>query len=64
MKKYNFPRASAGFLLCLLIAAADCFYAGGCIPTAKYERVVRLSEPLPIGGLFEAQTHNGSIKIK
>jgi hypothetical protein len=48
----------------LLIAAADCFCAGGCIPTAKYERVVRLSEPLPIGGLFEAQTHNGSIKIK
>jgi DUF4097 and DUF4098 domain-containing protein YvlB len=45
------------------MAAADCFCAGGCIPTAKYERVVHLSEPLPAGSLFEAQTHNGYITI-
>ncbi len=71
MKKNDFLRlgtpygakASAGFLLCLLIAAADCFYAGGCIPKAKYERTVNLSAPLPAGGLFEAQTHNGHITL-
>ncbi len=63
MKKGDFPKVSAGFLLCLLIAAVDCFCAGGCIPTAKYERVVHLSEPLPAGSFFEAQTHNGYINI-
>jgi hypothetical protein len=62
MKKYDFPEASAGFLLCLLIAATGCFCAG-CIPRAKYERIVHLSEPLPAGSLFEAQTHNGYITI-
>lgn len=63
MKKYDFPKASAGFLLYLLIAATDCFCAGGCIPRAKYERIVHLSAPLPAGSLFEAQTHNGYITI-
>jgi hypothetical protein len=63
MKRSDFPKASAGFLLCLLIAAADCSCAGGCIPKAKYERTVHLSEPLPAGSLFEAQTHNGYISI-
>lgn len=63
MKKHDFPKASAGFLLCLLIAATDCFCAGGCIPRAKYERIVHLSAPLPAGSLFEAQTHNGYITI-
>jgi len=63
MKKGDFPKASVGFLLCLLIAAADCFCTGGCIPTAKYERTVYLSAPLPAGSLFEAQTHNGYINI-
>ena len=63
MKKSDFPKASIGFLLCLLIAAVDCFCAGGCIPTAKYERTVHLSAPLQAGSLFEAQTHNGYINI-
>ena len=63
MKKGDFPKVSVGFLLCLLIAAVDCFCAGGCIPTAKYERTVHLSAPLPAGSLFEAQTHNGYIDI-
>jgi DUF4097 and DUF4098 domain-containing protein YvlB len=62
MKKYDFPEASAGFLLYLLIAATGCFCAG-CIPRAKYERIVHLSAPLPAGSLFEAQTHNGYITI-
>jgi len=30
---------------------------------AKYERTVQLSAPLSPGSTFEAQTHNGSIKI-
>jgi DUF4097 and DUF4098 domain-containing protein YvlB len=63
MKKGNFQKPSAAFLLCLLIAATGCFCAAGCIPNAKYERVVQLSEPLPAGGSFEAQTHNGYITI-
>jgi hypothetical protein len=63
MKKYNFPKVHVVFLLCLLIAAVDRSCAGGCIPTAKYERTVQLSEPLPAGSLFEAQTHNGYINI-
>ena len=62
MKKYDFPKASVGFLLCLLIAAAGCFCTG-CIPKAKYERTVHFSAPLPAGSLFEAQTHNGYITI-
>ncbi|MGA1980395.1 MAG: DUF4097 family beta strand repeat-containing protein [Sedimentisphaerales bacterium] len=63
MKRSDFPKASVGFLLYLLIAATDCFCAGGCIPRAKYERIVHLSAPLPAGSLFEAQTHNGYITI-
>jgi hypothetical protein len=47
----------------LLSATISCSCAGGCIPTEKYERVVRLTEPLATGGLFEAQTHNGYITI-
>jgi DUF4097 and DUF4098 domain-containing protein YvlB len=62
MKKYAFPKTFAGFLLCLLIAAAGCFCTG-CIPKAKYERTVHLSAPLPAGSLFETQTHNGYITI-
>jgi len=63
MKKGNFTRVSLGFLLCLPIAAAGCFYTEGCIPTEKYERAVFLSAPLSPGGSFEAQTHNGYINI-
>jgi DUF4097 and DUF4098 domain-containing protein YvlB len=63
MKKGDFPKASVFFLLCLLIAAAGCFCAQGCIPTEKYERTVHLSAPLSPGSSFEARTHNGSITI-
>ncbi len=63
MKKGDFPKVSVSFLLCLLIVAAACSCAGGCIPKAKYERTVHLSAPMPAGGLFEAQTHNGYINI-
>ena len=63
MKKGNFSKTSISFLLCLLIAAAGCFYTEGCIPTEKYERIVQLSAPLSPGGSFEARTHNGYINI-
>jgi hypothetical protein len=63
MKKGNFPKAHMVCLLCLLIAVVDSLCIGGCTPKAKYERTVRLSEPLPAGSLFEAQTHNGYINI-
>ena len=63
MKKYDFPKTSAGFLLCLLIVAAGWSCTEGCVPKAKYERIVHLSAPLPAGSLFEAQTHNGYITI-
>jgi hypothetical protein len=63
MKKGDLPKASVVFLLCLLIAAAGCFWTAGCIPTEKYERIVHLSAPLSPGGSFEAQTHNGYINI-
>jgi hypothetical protein len=74
MKKGNFPirlrlgtsprrEASVRFLLCLLIAAVGCLYTEGCDLKAKYERIVHLSAPMPAGGLFEAQTHNGHIDL-
>jgi len=63
MKSNYFTKVSLSFLLSLLIAAAGCFCAGGCIPTAKYERIVHLSAPLPPGSTFAARTHNGYITI-
>jgi hypothetical protein len=69
MKKDNFQKAQHGlhqvfviFLLCFAVTAMGCT-TDGCEPKAKYERVVKLSEPLPSGGSFEAQTHNGYINI-
>jgi len=61
MKKENFPKASVLFLSCFVIAFMGC--EDGCEPKAKYERIVHLSAPMPAGGLFEAQTHNGHIDI-
>jgi len=49
---------TAGIVICLL------FGVNGCeIPSAKYERTVRLSAPLAAGSSFKAQTHNGSITV-
>jgi DUF4097 and DUF4098 domain-containing protein YvlB len=51
-------------LLCLLaVGACSCINIGGFGMQAKYERTVQLSSPMPAGSSFEAQTHNGSIKI-
>jgi len=51
-------------LLCLLATGAcSCIYIGGYGMRAKYERTVQLSSRMSAGSSFEAQTHNGSIKI-
>jgi hypothetical protein len=62
MKKGKFPKASAGLLLCWL-SAVSCSCTLGCIPTEKYERVVKLTDAMQAGGSFEAQTHNGFINV-
>jgi hypothetical protein len=62
MKKDNFQKTFVVFLLCFVVAAMGC-NTDGCEPKAKYERVVKLNEPLPSGGSFEAQTHNGYITV-
>jgi len=64
MKKNHFAKISHGCLLCLLMFfSGSCITIGGCVPLVKYERMVHLSAPLPVGSLFAAETHNGSITI-
>jgi DUF4097 and DUF4098 domain-containing protein YvlB len=64
MKRNHFTKISLGCLLCLLMFfAGSCISIGGCALPAKYERTVHLLAPLPAGGLFDAETHNGSITI-
>jgi hypothetical protein len=53
LTKISFPAAIS---LCVLVA-------GGCIPTAEYEKVVRMSAPVGSAKTFEAETHNGSITV-
>jgi len=51
-------------LLCFLaFGTCSCINIGGYGMQAKYERTVPLSSPMSAGSSFEAQTHNGSIKI-
>jgi DUF4097 and DUF4098 domain-containing protein YvlB len=50
--------------LSLPVVISLCFLFGaGCIPSAEYERVVNLSEPLGSAKAFEAETHNGSVTV-
>lgn len=63
MKNHHFVKVSLGCLLCMVMLMAGCFNIGCCSMQAKYERTVELSAPLSPGSAFEAQTHNGSIKI-
>lgn len=63
MEKDNLQKVSVVFLLCFVVVVMGCCGTDGCEPKAKYERIVQLSSPLPAGGLFEAQTHNGYIDI-
>jgi len=63
MKNHYFAKVSLGCLLCMVMFMAGCISIGGCSMQAQYERTVQLSAPLSPGSAFEAQTHNGSIKI-
>ena len=55
----KFLLASAFLVVIFLL-----FCAGGCeIPTAKFERTVKLSAPLSAGHSFKAETHNGAITV-
>ena len=64
MKNHHFAKVSLGCLLCLVMFMAGCISISGCsMMRAKYERTIQLSAPLSPGSAFEAQTHNGSIKI-
>jgi hypothetical protein len=63
MKNHHFTKVSLICFLCLVMFSTGCFNIGCCSMQAKYERTVQLSAPLSPGSTFEAQTHNGSIKI-
>jgi len=63
MKSHYLAKASLVCLLCGTMLLAGCFNIGCCSMQAKYERTVQLSAPLSPESTFEAQTHNGSIKI-
>ena len=63
MEKALQKKLSLVSLLCLMITFAGCYINIGCAMRAKYERTVQLSAPHSPGSDFEAQTHNGSIKI-
>jgi len=55
--------SSLAKMLLLSVVCLPVFLSNGCIPTAEYERVVHLSEPVGAAGVFEAETHNGSITV-
>ena len=64
MEKALLKKLSLVSLLCLLATAVgSCINIGGFGMQVKYERTVQLSSPLSPGSSFEANTHNGSIKI-
>ena len=58
MKKTKILIISAAVLV-----AVSSLGINGCIPTAKYEMTVELSEPFASGGQFATKTHNGEIKV-
>jgi len=63
MKNHHFAKVLLSCFLCLVMFSSGCFNIGCCSMQAKYERTVQLSAPLSPESVFEAQTHNGSIKI-
>ena len=46
-----------------ILIAASSLGMNGCVPRAKYEMTVELSEPMESGGQFATKTHNGEIKV-
>jgi len=63
MKNHQFVKVLLGCFLCMVMFLTGCINIGCCAMQAKYQRSVQLSAPLSPGSVFEAQTHNGSIKI-
>jgi hypothetical protein len=63
MRNHYLAKAYLVCSLCVVMLLAGCLSIGCCSMQAKYERTVQLSAPLSPGSSFEAQTHNGSIKI-
>jgi hypothetical protein len=61
MKNSSLAKILLSCLLCSLIVVSACCFS--CFPSAKYEKTVRLSQPLAPGSVFAAQTHNGSITV-
>ncbi len=62
MKNDNFQKVFLAFLSCFAVAAMGC-NTDGFEPKEKYERIVKLTNAMPAGGSFEAQTHNGYINV-
>jgi DUF4097 and DUF4098 domain-containing protein YvlB len=58
MEKNCLIALTVGIAICLLFGVSGCE-----IPSAKYERSVRLSAPLAAGSSFAAETYNGSITV-
>ena len=58
MKKLQVLIVAAAVLI-----AVSCLGMDGCVPKAKYEMTVQLSEPMESGGQFATKTHNGEIKV-
>ena len=65
MRKSHLARPSLSCLLCLTLLLAGCtINVGGCGMNAKHQKTVRLSDAMPPGSTFVAETHNGSITAK
>ena len=64
MRSSYFIKVAVGCFLCLLVVIAGCCIQIGCgIPLAKYEKTVRLTEPLIAGSVLAVETRNGSITV-
>jgi len=64
MKGGYFVKVAVGCFVGLLVVIAGCCIQIGCgIPLAKYEKTVRLTEPLSAGAGLAAETRDGSITV-
>ena len=64
MEKAFLKKVPLVSLLCLIVIVGGCcINIGSCAMRAKYQRTVQLSAPLSPGSIFEANTHNGYVKV-
>lgn len=56
-------KTKISIMLAVVLITVTSLGINGCIPRAKYEMTVQLSEPLASGGQFATKTHNGGIKV-